>query len=191
MLKKLPCVVRHKKTGAIGLATTPSKNGRPGSWNIRQQDSDHGTVWHTDNFDVVEGADPKEYGFKKRHRRPEKALFYARSRKTGHYGKVVDIIEWYGRKAYRIDVGGHRTRWFASACERITKEEYQSAPIGKRQFMRRSAEARKHTKKIEVKKNGRRCRRCGKDPSPNWFWCPACHYVVCKDKDDKIAGRDI
>lgn len=29
-----------------------------------------------------------------------------------------------------------------------------------------------------VKVSERKCRVCGKDPSPNRFFCKACHYVV-------------
>ena len=27
-------------------------------------------------------------------------------------------------------------------------------------------------------KSGRSCRSCGKDPSPNYFYCPSCHHKV-------------
>jgi len=28
------------------------------------------------------------------------------------------------------------------------------------------------------RKSGRVCRLCGKDPYPNYFYCPACHHRV-------------
>ncbi|AOY57941.1 MULTISPECIES: hypothetical protein [Desulfococcus] len=28
------------------------------------------------------------------------------------------------------------------------------------------------------KKSARKCKICGKDPSPNYFYCPSCHHRV-------------
>ena len=28
------------------------------------------------------------------------------------------------------------------------------------------------------KKTARKCKICGKDPSPNYFYCPSCHHRV-------------
>jgi len=28
------------------------------------------------------------------------------------------------------------------------------------------------------KKPARKCRMCGKDPAPNYFYCPSCHHRV-------------
>ena len=28
------------------------------------------------------------------------------------------------------------------------------------------------------KKSGRKCKLCGKDPYPNYFYCPSCHHRV-------------
>jgi hypothetical protein len=35
-------------------------------------------------------------------------------------------------------------------------------------------------KGIDRKKTKRRCRACGADPAPNWFFCPTCHNVVSR-----------
>lgn len=34
------------------------------------------------------------------------------------------------------------------------------------------------------KKSGRTCKYCGKDPFPNYFYCPACHHKVSSSSDD-------
>jgi len=34
------------------------------------------------------------------------------------------------------------------------------------------------------KKSGRTCKYCGKDPSPNYFYCPACHHKVSRSGDE-------
>ena len=36
-------------------------------------------------------------------------------------------------------------------------------------------------------KGKRICRRCGEDPSPNMFYCKACHDVVSDYVDDQFA----
>lgn len=39
-----------------------------------------------------------------------------------------------------------------------------------------------------VKKNAysnRTCRICGKDPYPNYFFCPSCHHKVSTQEDDQ------
>jgi len=28
------------------------------------------------------------------------------------------------------------------------------------------------------RKSGRKCKICGKDPYPNYFFCPACHHKI-------------
>jgi uncharacterized OB-fold protein len=33
------------------------------------------------------------------------------------------------------------------------------------------------------KKTGRICRICGKDPYPNYFFCPSCHHKVTTLED--------
>ena len=50
-------------------------------------------------------------------------------------------------------------------------------------------EALKQTQeKIRVRKNkkksGRTCKYCGKDPFPNYFYCPACHHKVSRSGDE-------
>ena len=32
--------------------------------------------------------------------------------------------------------------------------------------------------------SGRKCQKCGKDPSPNYFYCPPCHKEVSKGSTD-------
>lgn len=41
--------------------------------------------------------------------------------------------------------------------------------------------------KRQIKKNniGRKCRICGKDPYPNYFFCRACHHKISvQDEND-------
>ena len=38
------------------------------------------------------------------------------------------------------------------------------------------------------KKSGRKCQYCGKDPSPNYFFCPnSCHEIVDREPWDDEA----
>ncbi|MDI6688043.1 MAG: hypothetical protein QME06_07475 [Desulfobacterales bacterium] len=41
---------------------------------------------------------------------------------------------------------------------------------------------------IKKKNNtGRKCKICGKDPYPNYFYCPACHHRISHhDENDNI-----
>ena len=41
----------------------------------------------------------------------------------------------------------------------------------------RKKKKRYSTRKKKVK-SGRTCRICGKDPYPNYFYCPSCHHKV-------------
>ena len=44
----------------------------------------------------------------------------------------------------------------------------------------KSVKAKEHYKSYRKKKitSGRKCRICGNDPSPNYFFCPSCHHRV-------------
>lgn len=44
----------------------------------------------------------------------------------------------------------------------------------------RNIHAKEHYKSYKKKKmkSGRKCRVCGNDPYPNYFFCPACHHRV-------------
>jgi uncharacterized OB-fold protein len=44
----------------------------------------------------------------------------------------------------------------------------------------RNINAKEHYKSYKKKKmkSGRKCRVCGNDPYPNYFFCPACHHRV-------------
>jgi hypothetical protein len=36
--------------------------------------------------------------------------------------------------------------------------------------------------------SNRSCRICGKDPHPNYFYCPACHHRVSSSGEDDSGG---
>jgi uncharacterized OB-fold protein len=41
--------------------------------------------------------------------------------------------------------------------------------------------------KNKIKPSGRRCKICGKDPYPNYFYCPACHHkVTARDEGEAL-----
>ncbi len=44
----------------------------------------------------------------------------------------------------------------------------------------RNVKAKDHYKSFRKKKikSGRKCRICGNDPYPNYFFCPACHHRI-------------
>ena len=44
----------------------------------------------------------------------------------------------------------------------------------------RNVKARAHYKSYKNKKikSGRKCRTCGNDPYPNYFFCPSCHHRI-------------
>jgi uncharacterized OB-fold protein len=44
----------------------------------------------------------------------------------------------------------------------------------------KSAKAKEHYKSYRKKKltSGKKCRICGNDPYPNYFFCPACHHRI-------------
>ena len=44
----------------------------------------------------------------------------------------------------------------------------------------RNVKPKEHYKSYRKKKikSGRKCRICGNDPSPNYFFCPSCHHRV-------------
>lgn len=48
----------------------------------------------------------------------------------------------------------------------------------KKQRKSRSVKAKEQYKSYKKKKikSGRKCRICGNDPYPNYFFCPACHH---------------
>ncbi len=40
-------------------------------------------------------------------------------------------------------------------------------------------------------RSGRVCRKCGKDPYPNYFYCPVCHKSVQLDDEYEDMGRKV
>jgi uncharacterized OB-fold protein len=44
----------------------------------------------------------------------------------------------------------------------------------------RNVKAKAHYKSYKNKKikSGRKCRTCGNDPYPNYFFCPSCHHRI-------------
>ena len=44
----------------------------------------------------------------------------------------------------------------------------------------KNVKAKEHYKSYRKKKmkSGRKCRICGNDPYPNYFFCPACHHRI-------------
>lgn len=50
--------------------------------------------------------------------------------------------------------------------------------------MRRNLRNNKTSKKRNV--SGRVCKKCGKDPYPNYFFCPSCHHKISEygEEDD-------
>ena len=45
-----------------------------------------------------------------------------------------------------------------------------------RKYYKRKKPERPYTRQgIERTATARKCRRCGKDPAPNRFYCPSCH----------------
>jgi uncharacterized OB-fold protein len=52
----------------------------------------------------------------------------------------------------------------------------QAAEYQKNKFGLPKNELKRFKKKI--KPLGRRCKICGKDPYPNYFYCPTCHHKV-------------
>ena len=40
------------------------------------------------------------------------------------------------------------------------------------------------------KKPARKCKICGKDPSPNYFYCPSCHHRVSHHSVEMEEERD-
>ncbi|MGB2688415.1 MAG: hypothetical protein WBC36_05480, partial [Desulfobacterales bacterium] len=44
----------------------------------------------------------------------------------------------------------------------------------------RNVKAKEHYKSYRKKKikSGRKCKICGNDPYPNYFFCPACHHRI-------------
>ena len=43
----------------------------------------------------------------------------------------------------------------------------------------------------EKMSSGRVCRKCGKDPYPNYFYCPICHKSVQLDDEYEDVGNKI
>jgi len=39
--------------------------------------------------------------------------------------------------------------------------------------------------------SGRVCRKCGKDPYPNYFYCPICHKSIQLDEEYEDLGHKI
>jgi len=44
----------------------------------------------------------------------------------------------------------------------------------------KNVKAKEHYKSYRKKKmkSGRKCRICGNDPYPNYFFCPSCHHRI-------------
>ncbi|MFH2219650.1 MAG: hypothetical protein ABII68_08325 [Pseudomonadota bacterium] len=38
------------------------------------------------------------------------------------------------------------------------------------------------------KNSGRKCKICGKDPYPNYFFCPSCHHRINEDGESETPG---
>jgi hypothetical protein len=51
----------------------------------------------------------------------------------------------------------------------------------------RNVKAKEHYKSYRKKKikSGRKCRICGNDPYPNYFFCPSCHHRIGVYEDNE------
>lgn len=63
--------------------------------------------------------------------------------------------------------------------------EYQ-AHYDKKLQPRLKEERKKPRKKKKKNKSGRKCRNCGKDPWPNYFFCPGCHEDVSRSMGHEV-----
>lgn len=66
---------------------------------------------------------------------------------------------------------------------RITKHDPEDSEPGDIQIQSRPKRTPrknhyKSCKRPRKKSTGRKCRICGKDPYPNYFFCPGCHHRV-------------
>ncbi|MFC1515353.1 hypothetical protein ACFL7E_01195 [Thermodesulfobacteriota bacterium] len=64
----------------------------------------------------------------------------------------------------------------------IQELEASEPDVFRTQSRKRGAKRKNEYKKFRKKKipSGRTCKVCGKDPAPNYFFCPSCHYRVSK-----------
>jgi len=53
----------------------------------------------------------------------------------------------------------------------------------KRKRNAKDQEPYKSSKKKKIK-SGRKCKICGNDPYPNYFFCPACHHRIGAYEED-------
>lgn len=58
-----------------------------------------------------------------------------------------------------------------------TTTELSTSANSKRPKSIKSKEHYKSYRKKKIK-SGRKCRICGSDPYPNYFFCPACHHKI-------------
>lgn len=61
----------------------------------------------------------------------------------------------------------------------------QECAAGATTPIRQKTRYRRSRKKIV--KSGRTCLACGKDPAPNYFYCPSCHHKVSGGADGDSA----
>lgn len=59
----------------------------------------------------------------------------------------------------------------------VLESEASHTHSEKRSAKRKNKYIKSRKKKIS---SGRKCKICGKDASPNYFFCPSCHYRVCR-----------
>ena len=72
----------------------------------------------------------------------------------------------------------------SSLLKAKTTSELSISTITKRP---RNVQAKRDYKSYRNKKiiSGRTCRVCGKDPYPNYFFCPTCHHRVGKHEENE------
>jgi Zn finger protein HypA/HybF involved in hydrogenase expression len=77
------------------------------------------------------------------------------------------LIEGVGICQYCKRQCGEFVKWHEEVCKRsfIKTSRVVSA----------DGYSNPHINRVEVKSRGRKCRQCGKDPKPNYFYCPRCH----------------
>lgn len=65
----------------------------------------------------------------------------------------------------------------------ITKHHFKDSEADKLQNKARPKRTQrknryKSYKRLKKISSGRKCRICGKDPYPNYFFCPGCHHKI-------------
>jgi uncharacterized OB-fold protein len=65
----------------------------------------------------------------------------------------------------------------------------QTAEYQKNKFGTPKNKPQGHKKKIKLP--GRKCKMCGKDPYPNYFYCPTCHHKVsARDEGQALCEQE-